>query len=305
VTGGDGGLLATVPLKSVQASSRLGAMRRRLDFPDGSSFDTLDNDGVDRMLSGGRLHRLENSWRIALISLVWVALAAAAFVLFGIPAAADWMARNTSPGLAAVMGRQTLATLDRVALDPSRLREDRKAHYRALLAELSAQTPRGTAGYRLVFRRAPRIGPNAFALPDGSIIVTDEILALARRDEEIQGVLGHEMAHVDRAHGLQRVYQASLVPAAIAFVTGDASQLGQFATLLPGILLQSAYSRGFEEEADADSARLMRQLNKNPAALADLLERMDKQICGQKNCGAGWISSHPDTEARAARLRQK
>ena len=292
-------------MESVQVSSRLGAMRRRLDFPGGDSFDTPDNDAVDRMLRGGRLHRLENSWRIALISVVCVMLAGAAFVLFGIPAAAHWMARNTSPGLAAFMGRQTLDTLDRIALDPSRLPWVRQSQYRALLAELAAKAPRGPAGYRLEFRDAPAIGPNAFALPDGGIVVTDQILALAQRDEEIQGVLGHEMAHVDRAHGLQRVYQASLVPAAIAFLTGDLSQAGQFATILPGILLQSAYSRGFEEEADADSAQLMRKLNKDPAALASLLERMDKKICGQENCGAGWISSHPDTAARAARLRQR
>lgn len=280
-------------------------MRRRLEFTDGASFDTLDNDAVDRILRGGGLHRLEGSWHIALGALICIALAGAAFILFGIPATADWMARHTAPRFADFMGQQTLATLDRVALEPSRLAEPHKTHYRELLAQLAAQAPRGATGYRLVFRRAPDIGPNAFALPDGAIVVTDEILDLARGDQEIQGVLGHEMAHVDRAHGLQRVYQASLVPAAIAFITGDASQLGHFASLLPGILLQSAYSRGFEQDADDDGARLMRKLGKNPAAMADLLERMDQKICGRGNCGAGWISSHPDTSARAARLRRE
>ena len=66
---------------------------------------------------------------------------------------------------------------------------------------------------------------------------------MAKMTTEIEGVFAHEMAHVYHAHGLQRVYQASLVPAAIAFITGDASQVGHFATILPGVLLQSAYSR--------------------------------------------------------------
>ena len=306
ITAEDGTALASIPLTSVKTSSRLGGMRRRLDFPDGSSFDTTDNDAVDRMMrSGGILHRLENCWRMVLASVVLAGLSIAAFALYGIPTAADWLARHTPPSVAVYTTRQTLAALDRLALKDSRLSAAKQRHYRALLAQLSAQAPRGKEGYSLVFRRAPALGPNAFALPDGTIIVTDEIIALARSDDEIGGVFSHEMSHVDRAHGLQRVYQASLVPAAIAFVTGDASQLGQFAAILPGILLQSAYSRSFEQQADDDAVHLMRRLGRNPAALGDLLERMERKLCGEKDCAPGWLGSHPATSARVERLRQR
>lgn len=305
ITGMDGALLASIPMKSVRASSRLGGMRRRLDLPDGDSFDTTDNDAVDRMMRGsGILHRLENSWRVVLVSLVLAGLAATAFALYGVPAAAGWLARHTPPSVATYTAQQTLATLDSIALKDSRLSAARQKHYRALLAQLAARGPRGKDGYRLAFRHAPAIGPNAFALPDGTIVVTDEIIALVKNDDEIEGVFGHEMSHVERAHGLQRVYQASLIPAAIAFVTGDVSQLGQFAAILPGLLLQSAYSRDFEQEADDDSARVMRGMGKSPEALASLLERMEKKICGRKDgCAVGWLGSHPDTAQRAARLR--
>jgi predicted Zn-dependent protease len=117
-------------------------------------------------------------------------------------------------------------------------------------------------------------------------------------------VFAHELSHVDRAHGLQRIYQAALVPAAIAFVTGDASQLGHFASILPGILLQSAYSREFEQQADDDAAITLHRMGKNPAALADLLERMERKVCGPKECGPNWLGSHPATALRAARLRK-
>lgn len=306
ITSGDGASLGSIPLKTMRVSSRLGAMRRRLDFPDGSSFDTMDNDGVDALMRGsGFLYRLETSWRIVLASLLVAGLAAAAFIFYGLPATAAWLAHRTPPSVAVYTAHQTLATLDALALEPSKLPPAKQRHTRALLAELSAKAPRGRNGYRLVFRRAPTIGPNAFALPDGTIVVTDEIVALTRHDDELQGVFGHEMSHVDRAHGLQRVYQASLVPAVIAFITGDVSQVGQFATILPGILLQSAYSRVFEQEADDDGALLMRRLGKNPTAMADLLERMNKQMCGKGDCSMGWLGSHPDTAARAARLRKR
>jgi Zn-dependent protease with chaperone function len=305
ITDAQGAVLASLALKSVRTCSRLGTMRRRLDFPDGSGFDTPDNDAIDAMLPRtGWLHRLENSWRTALASVLVTALAAAAFLLYGVPWTAAFLAQRTPPDIARFASQQTLSTLDRLALEPSKLTAARQRHYQNLLTQLARQAPRGEAGYRLVFRSAPGIGPNAFALPDGTIVATDEMIGLTRKDAEIQGVLGHEMSHVDRLHGLQSIYQASLVPAAIAFITGDISQVGQIATILPGILLQSAYSRGFEQQADDDGVLLMRKLGKSPAAMADLLERMDKATCSKGNCSGGWLSSHPDTVARAARLRR-
>jgi Zn-dependent protease with chaperone function len=305
ITDTQGTVLVSLALKSVRASSRLGTMRRRLDFPGGDGFDTPDNDAMDAMLPRtGWLHRLESSWRIAVGALLVTALATAAFLLYGVPWTAAFLAQRTPPEIARFASQQTLSTLDRLALADSKLPAAKQRHTRELLTLLARQSPRGETGYRLVFRSAPNIGPNAFALPDGTIVVTDEIIALTRKDAEIQGVLGHEMSHVDHLHGLQSMYQASLVPAAIAFLTGDISQVGQIATILPGILLQSAYSRGFEDEADGDAAALMRRIGKPPAAMADLLERMDKAICGKGKCGGGWLSSHPDTVARAARLRR-
>lgn len=300
----DGTALASVPINAVKASSRLGATRRRLDFPDGSAFDTEDNDAVDMLSRGtGLLHRLEQSWRLVLIALVCVGAATAAFAFYGVPAAAGWLARHTPPSVADYTGRQTLQALDKIALKPSKTPAAVQKHYRELFVAAAAAAPRGAKGYRLLFRNAPVIGPNAFALPDGSVILTDQMIALVQKDEEIQGVFAHEMSHVDRAHGLQRIYQASLVPAAIAFVTGDASQIGQFAAILPGILLQSAYSREFEQQADNDAARQLHRMGKSPAPLAALLERLEKKLCGKEGCGPNWLGSHPDTMERAAWLR--
>jgi Zn-dependent protease with chaperone function len=305
ISGADGTALATMPMASVKASSRLGATRRRLEFPDGSSFDTSDNDAVDVLLRGsGLLHRLEQSWRLVLAALVCVGVATGAFALYGVPATAGWLARHTPPSVAVYTTRQTLEAMDKIALNPSKISPGIQQHYLKLFTAVASKAPRGRDGYRLVFRDAPAIGPNAFALPDGTVALTDQMIPLVKRDEEIQGVFAHEMSHVDRAHGLQRIYQASLVPAAIAFITGDASQLGHFATILPGILLQSAYSRAFEQQADDDAAALLRRMGQTPAPLADLLERMEKKVCGHDGCGPNWLGSHPATDLRVQRLRQ-
>jgi Zn-dependent protease with chaperone function len=301
----NGAVLASIPLASVRATSRLGAIRQRLDFPDGSSFDTIDDDSVDQLLGrASLLHRLEKSWRMVLASVMVAGLAAAAFALYGVPATAAYLARHTPPSVAAYTTQQTLQAMDKIALNPSKATAAVQKHYRILFGTVAAAAPRGIEGYHLLFRDAPAIGPNAFALPDGSVILTDQMIPLIKRDEEIEGVFAHELSHVDRAHGLQRIYQASLVPAAIAFITGDASQIGQLAAILPGILLQSAYSREFEQQADDDAGKQLRRMGKSPAPLAELLERLEKKLCGRKEgCGPNWLGSHPATTERAAWLR--
>jgi Zn-dependent protease with chaperone function len=202
-----------------------------------------------------------------------------------------------------MMADQTLFALDGAYLKPSKLAANDRKRALALFQRVAAHAPRGKDGYRLLFRGGGIIGPNAFALPDGRIAMTDELWKMARNDDEIEGVFAHEMAHVDRAHGLQRVYEASLVPAAIAVVTGDLSQVSQMSVILPAILVQSAYSREFEQQADDDGAKLLLGIGGHPSRLADLLQRMDRKICGKDGCGPGWLGGHPETSVRVEHLR--
>jgi Zn-dependent protease with chaperone function len=306
----DGTLLVEASAKKVRVSARLGRLARRFSFPDGGHFETDDNDGADLLLrelkrrtGGGIVDRIERSWRWVIASILVAALASYLYVEFGVPAIAVWLAQNTPPDVVAVISEQTMRAVDTQMVGPSKLAAKDKTKALALFARVAAHAPRGIMGYRLVFRAGRAIGPNAFALPDGTIVMTDELWPFVKNDDEIEGVFAHEMAHVDRAHGLQEVYQASLIPAAIAVVSGDLSQVSQLAAILPGILVESAYSRGFEQQADDDAAALLLRIGAKPSHMADMLERLDKKFCAKGDCPPSWIGSHPETSARAARLR--
>jgi len=306
VRGADG-VLAQAPTGLVIATSRLGNLRRKLEFPDGGGFETDDNDAIDALLKprDSVLHRLEKSWRMVLVSVLFAAAAAVLFAFYGVPATAGWLARRTPASVAGFASRQTLDAVDGRLLKPTHLAAAQQQHLQQLFRVTARAAPRGEGGYRLLLRDAPLIGPNAFALPGGEVVVTDQLVKLARSDAELEGVIAHEMSHVDRAHGLQRVYQASLVPAAIAFITGDASQVGHIATILPGVLLQASYSREFEQQADDDAAAQLRRMGVDPAGLGDLLQRIEAKMCGKDGCLPSWLGSHPVTAARAARLRRR
>jgi Zn-dependent protease with chaperone function len=306
-TGADGAALGEFRIRQMRISERLGNIPRRFRLPDGALFETADNDAADEMLRGtGRgnsvVDRLERSWRWVALSVFLILAATYGFVVYGIPALANALAQATPPNIIATVSRSTLQTMDGTFLKPSKLNQTQQTKVLAIFARAAHYAKQKPSSYRLVLRDAPAIGPNAFALPDGEIVMTDQLLPMVQSDAELEGVLAHEMSHVDHRHGLQQLYQASLVPAAIALVTGDVSQVAHMTTLLPGILVESAYSRGFEQQADDDAAATLNADGQDPAALGRLLQRMDAKVCGKSGCGPSWLGSHPATLERAQRL---
>jgi Zn-dependent protease with chaperone function len=304
----NGAVLVHISLDHVEISPRLGNLHRRFTLLDAGCFETEDNEAADHLLqgSGKRLsaHRLERSWRWAAVAAVIAGSVVFVFVVYGIPAIALWLARETPASVASAVSQQTLQTLDAALFKPSQLPQADQKKAQALFARVASKAKAGTGNYRLLIRAAPNLGPNALALPDGTIVMTDQLWPYVKADDEIEGVFGHEIAHVERAHTLQALYQAALVPAAIAVVTGDISQVSQMAAILPGVLIQAAYSRGLEQEADDDAAVTLKRLGGNPAHLADLLQRLDAKLCGKSGCPASWLGTHPETALRIERLKK-
>ncbi|MEI9995331.1 MAG: M48 family metallopeptidase [Rhizomicrobium sp.] len=307
-----GTVLAQAAARSVKSTARLARLTRRFDLPDGARFETEDNDGADallrtlRKLRHGRLtDRLERAWPVALLSAAITLAAGYYFFVQAMPMAAEWLARKTVPLVAHTMSEQTLRALDRFALKDTTLKPAEQARAQALFTRTAAHAGGGAGAYRLVFRGGGPIGPNAFALPDGTVVMTDELWKEVKNDAEVEGVFAHEMSHVDHAHQLQRVYEASLFPATLVIFTGDMSQVSQMTAILPSLIVESAYSRGFEQQADDDGAATLRAMGEHPSHMAEFLERLDKKVCGKTGCPPSWLGDHPDTAARAARLRRE
>jgi predicted Zn-dependent protease len=148
------------------------------------------------------------------------------------------------------------------------------------------------------------LGPNAFALPGGSVLVLDEIVELSDDDDEIIGVLAHEMGHVTERHAVRQMLQGSAVTLAMLWYVGDVSNL--LATA-PSTLLETRYSRDFERRADAFAMRML-TLNGIPSTrLADmlgLLEQAHKQrSAAEKTDWPDYLSTHPNTQERIGALR--
>jgi hypothetical protein len=150
--------------------------------------------------------------------------------------------------------------------------------------------------YQLEFRSGKGFGPNAFALPGGLIVITDDMVKAASTTEEVMAVLAHEIGHVELRHTLRSVLQQSVIGVAVATLTSDAASLGVAVAGLPMLVARTKYSREFEAAADKYAFQLLKQKGYSPADFASLMERLEKHT---KQPGIfAFISSHPVTSER-------
>lgn len=290
------------PLSTVTLSDQLGSAPRKLTLSDGASIEAPMSAELAQVLGQARgstswVAKLEASWRLALLALAISLAVIAAGYVWGLPLLAKTVAGQLPDGVIDSVGKQTLAFLDTRMLSPSTVTAQRQ---NKLLERLRAMRdgdgtlPRHT----LLFRNGGDIGANALALPDGTVIVTDQLLELAGSDDEVLAVIGHELGHLHLRHALRGMIQGSIVAGVVAWYVGDFTSL---AAGLPALLLESGYSRDFEREADRYGALFLRANGLSPALLANMLERLEDAHEG--GSGPAYLSSHPGTAERAAALR--
>ncbi|NMG30149.1 M48 family metallopeptidase [Aromatoleum evansii] len=283
-------------LDGVEFSSRVGNTPRFIRFPGGASFETADNDAVDRLLArrapaNGLAHRLESKLRYALVGLAFTVVFVWACVQWGVPALARVAAHALPVELNAHAETVVLELLDRQLLKPSRLPAQEQTRLQAVFAPFVGDG----RPVRILFRDAAgTIGANALALPAGTIIFTDQFIQRAQHDEELIGVLAHEIGHVAHRHAMRASLQASFLGLLSTLVVGDISSVSSAVTALPLMLTQMGYSRDFEREADRHAVDTLRSHGINPQRLVDILQRVDPDADEKR----GYLSTHPPTPER-------
>lgn len=309
--------LETTPLARVHISSRVGNTARFLRFPGGGHFETLDNDGLDLALARlrprhGLAHRLESRLRYALAGLLVTVALTWGTVQWGIPALAEAAAFALPANVNRHMDARVLQALDQRLLKPSTLSAGEQTRLRTLFAPLTDELDDAYRA-RVLFRDAANsLGPNALALPAGTLIFTDQLVRLADDDRQLLAVLAHELAHVERRHGLRQTLQASAISLAGLVLIGDVSSVSAAVLTLPLVLTELGYSRAFEREADRHAVATLRRHDIDVAHFARILQRLERDAAprGRKDSApqedtAGWdtyLSTHPATADRIRRI---
>jgi len=143
--------------------------------------------------------------------------------------------------------------------------------------------------------------PNAFALPDNSIVVTDDLIALAEHPDELIGVIAHEIAHIERNHVMKNIVRG--VGAGVFFdVVFGGAGAGQMVAIASVNLSSLRFSREDESDADHRGLEYLAAANIDTAGLARFFDRLSEL---EHSAGSipTMLSTPPATAARAAAAR--
>jgi Zn-dependent protease with chaperone function len=275
ITGPD--LDLRMPARAVRWPERTRHGARIAQLPDGASLNANDAAAWDAWARASGLGdswvvRAQQSWRgaafgvlalVALLGVTWV---------WGVPVLGRAAVAVMPTRIDQALGDAALRAVDDQWMMPSTLPSTQQQQLHDALTRALAAQPRAEApSHTLVFRRS-KIGPNAFALPGGTIVLTDQLVMAVHNDTDtLVGVLAHELGHVKHRHGMRLLVQAGLISTVAGLVLGDFSTL--LATV-PVWLGQASYSRDAEREADAHALQVLTAAGISPLVMVTLFDKL-------------------------------
>ena len=318
-------------------SPRIGSTARYITLPDGGQFETADNDAVDQMCRDlgyvdrqGFIHYLESHKRYVFLTLMVVGLSIFSMVKWGVPALSRQIAMSLSPAISEAIGDGVDQYMDKNWLEASELSNQQRQRLTALF-DVHAERADSSIPLRIKFRKSEVIGANAFALPNGTIVFTDDLIGLAEQDEEIQAIMLHEIGHVMHRHSLRFAIQQFGLTILAMTITGDVSTSSSIVASLPSLLASQGYSREMEREADDYALKMMLEERLDTEYFARIMEKIEafysfvytdcideeeaKAICLEKALSSpdesndsdglleSYLSTHPITKERIERFR--
>ena len=164
-------------------------------------------------------------------------------------------------------------------------------------------------GVKLNFKVYDVIDINAFACGDGSVRVFSSLMDIMN-DDELMAIIGHEIGHVvhhDTKDAMKRAYMASAARNAMGAAGGTIGKLSE-STLgdITQSFMTAQFSQKQEYAADDFGFEFAIKYGHSPYSMAEALARLVEISNGEKSSRiAQMFSSHPDSEKRSARARQK
>jgi beta-barrel assembly-enhancing protease len=135
---------------------------------------------------------------------------------------------------------------------------------------------------------------NAFVLPGGHLVIYSGLVLDSDSQDEVLGVMGHELAHLQMNHVMRKLVKEVGLSALLAMAGG---RNGDVVASTARMLSSTAFDRSFEKEADLKAVDYLIEADVNPEPFANFLYKMssrENSIAYQ-----AWISTHPESEERS------
>lgn len=235
-------------------------------------------------------------WHLITTILVSLMLAYGCYKVL-LPLSVQVLAEQLPANTLSKLSDSTLQLLDKQIFLPSSLsvkeRNSLLKQFDALRSPTEDHIP-----MRLVFRSSA-MGPNAFALPDGNIVLTDELVKLVNDNDAVMGALAHEIGHIQKRHLLRQVIQTSVSGVIVFALFGDSSSI---LAALSTAAVNASYSKEFETEADRFAIARFEEKQLSLESLLKLHQKL--ATLDPENTAGTFLSSHPGSEARLSMIRK-
>ncbi len=145
---------------------------------------------------------------------------------------------------------------------------------------------------------------NAFALPGGQVFITAALFGRLQNEDQLAGVLGHEIGHVIHRHGAERMARSGFIQGLINSVmigAGGDYSMAQIAQVV-GNYASMKYGRDQELESDDWGVRLMLEAGYDAKALIGVMDILEESAGGNKP--PEHMSTHPSPENRRDEIRR-
>ena len=302
----DDALLQQVRLSDLRYGERFEHGPLMLTLPHGATLQ-IDHpyvaESVEQLLGhrDSPAQRLQRSWPAVLVALALIVAGLVGFYVRGLPWLAERAAAAVPQALEAQVGAEVLKLLDKRVLGPTMGYESEKEAIANRFAEFAKRSAPGVK-VRIEYRSVKSgSGINAFALPGGTIVVLDGLVAASGSDEQVLAVLAHELGHVALRHPMRRATKGVGLGLMAGLLWGDISSVAANVPAVVGLL---NYSREEEREADAFAVKVLNENGLDAKPLIDIFETFERSHGGRGSAVPGFMSSHPSTPERIEHLRR-
>ncbi len=170
---------------------------------------------------------------------------------------------------------------------------------------VAAQSGRSSLTYHFTVVNTSEI--NAFALPGGFIYVNRGLIEAADNEDELVGVLSHEIAHVVARHGAEQVQRAAYASLGLGVLgsilgNGAGAQFGKVAAEMATAGTFMRFTRDAEREADRLGAENVVAVGRDPRGMITFFEKLGALRDGQANVVERFFASHPDPDERISNI---
>ncbi len=293
-------------VETLKVSAHLPGQASELTFTDGARFVPLDVAHRWSFQSGksSLLASLESNLALIVCALVATPVLLYALLFKLVPGIAVTAVQTMPDAVVEQMGQQSMALIERTVLSPSELSDAQQQAVRDLWQDTLAQLDLSVDKYRIDVYRSDHFGANAFALPHGQVVVTDELaLLLAEQPDALRAIILHEIGHVERMHSVRLASQAAVASIAIAILLGDMDIVAEVVLGSGSALMDLQFSQNMEWEADNYALAQLARLGYSGEDFAQALESLVSLDDEQAQSWLKYLSTHPSLQERIEHAR--